>query len=358
MYRTFSSALSLLALLAVACGGPARPVESAQRADDEEDEDGFVDEEPEEEDDRDDAGFVDSALMNSQPVPPLELGEPTEVPGTGVTLRPPEGSQPMPFGGGFLAPRQRVQLSVVVAEGGEDVLEAIRTGGAQDAPEPDTVEEVTIAGQNGRIGRDRVRSPAGVLERTWLLVHDGTRGLGVVATYEADRASQYRGPLRESLAGVRWERDATLDAEAALGIHVGPVEGLEPSHRSTANLVLLPPNAPFPPEAGHAVVSVSPLPMQVPADRIAEICPSLASRLLPVAADELQHEGAVEDGALPGCERLGTAQTREGQEVVTYAALLFHEGMPILLTASVDSAELSTWRPRFASAARSIRVGE
>lgn len=357
MHRSLLSGLLLTwftALTLLACGGYSRPSQTARN--DDEDEDRVVDEELEDDEDEEGSGgFVDSALLRGVSEP-LALAEPTPVPGTGVTMRPPEGSERMPFGAGFIAPRARVQLSVVVAEGDESVLESIRTGGAIEAPPPQHEEEVTISGHRGRLGRDQVRTPAGVLERTWLLVHDGTRGLGVVATYEAERADAYRPVLHESLSAVEWDRDAVLDASAALGVEVGPIEGLEPSHRSTANLVLLEPNADFPPEAGQAVVSIAPLPMRVPPDQLESACATIAARLVPARASDVAHEGEVDDGALPGCERLVTAETDSGQRVVTYAALLFQDGMPVLLTASVDAARMETWRPRFASAARSIRV--
>ena len=336
-----------------ACGGTPRSSETANR-DDEEDEDDYIDEEPEE-DDEDGDGFIDQALLR-QSAEPLVLGEAMAVPGTGVSVRAPSGSRLLPFGGGFLAVQQRVQISVVVAVGDEDVLETIRTGGSEDAPEPEHQEDVTIAGQRGRIGRDRVRAQGGTLERNWLLVHDGTRGLGIIATCEADRARVYRAGLQEMLSTVEWDRETALDPSVALGIQVDPVEGLEMSTRSTANLVLLAPGAPFPPEAGHAVITVSPLPMQVPTDRLRTICSQLAARLVPVPDDDIEHEGVIEDGQLPGCERLATADTRDGDRVITYAALVFNEGLPILLTASGPADEMTTWRPRFATAARSVRV--
>src|SRR5690606_24490984 len=141
----------------------------------------------------------------------------------------------------------RVQISVVVALGGPEVLEAIRTGGAPDAPDPDSETQVTIAGQRGRLGRDQVESPSGTLERSWLLVHDGARGLGIVATYEADRARALRPGVREVLMSTEWDREAELDAAVALGIEVGPVQGLNRSNRSSANVVLIEPNAEYPP---------------------------------------------------------------------------------------------------------------
>lgn len=349
MTRTTAALFSVLLL--TACGGSSPPL-SADRGD-EEDDDSYDEEDDGEEDgDEDDGGFVDETLLRD--VSTLELGDAVSVPGTGVQIRPPLGAAPMPFGAGFLALRQRVQVTVVVAEGGASVLETIRTGGDPNAPAPSAESEVEISGQQGRLGRDRVRTPQGTLERQWLLVHDGTRGLGVVVTYESGRARAYRRAVRESLSGVQWDRGADLDASVALGIDVGPVEGLVASHRSTANLVLLVPGATFPPGPGQVVLTVSPLPVRVPEDRVQEICGQLAARFVP--SDSVEHEGAVGDGQLPGCERLATAELDDGDRVVTYAALLFHEGTPILVTATVDASELATWRPRFASAARSVRI--
>lgn len=344
----------LLAALLLACGGPRVTSHRADRAD-EEDEDDAFDEEPEEDDEEEESGFIDSALMG-EGAAPLSLGEAVEVTGTGVTLRPPAGSQPMPFGAGFLALRQRVQISVVVAEGGPEVLEAIRTGGDPNAPAPTHEEEVSIDGQDGRLGRDRLRTQSASLERLWLLVHDGRRGMGVVATYEAQRARAYRPAMEEALRGVRWDHTAELDPSAALGIDVGPIPGLEASQRSTANLVFIAPGAEFPPIPGQVVLTVSPLPVRIPEDRISSLCGQLAARFVPVPTDAIEHEGAIEDGSMPGCERLGTAELEEGPRIATYAALLFHEGTPVLVTASVAADELGTWRDRFTAAARTVRI--
>ena len=268
----------------------------------------------------------------------------------------PAGAQPMPFGAGFLSLAERVQISVAVVEGGEEVLEALRTGGDPRAPAPAAESALTVQGQAGRIGRDEIRTQQGVLERQWLLVHDGTRGLGVIATYEQDRASGYRSTIREALTSVEWDREAELDAAVALGIDVGPVEGLELSHRSTANLVMLEPGLPFPPSPGQVVLTVSPLPARVPEDRVMGLCPQLAAQFLPAPDDEVTREADLEESALPGCERLASAELPDGQRVVAYAALVFHEGTPILITASVGEGAVGTWGPRFTNAARSVRI--
>jgi len=262
----------------------------------------------------------------------------------------------MPFGAGFLALRERVQVSVAVVVGDEAVLETIRTGGDPNAPDPSAESEITIAGQSGRLGRDLVRTQAGVLERQWLLVHDGTRGLGIVATYEQDRAQSYRPTIRQSLADVAWDREQPLDAAAALGIDVGPVDGLELSARSTANVVLIEPGAEFPPAPGQVVLTVSPLPARVPEERAMGLCPQLAARFLPAPEEAVVHEGDLADGELNGCERVAVAELESGTRVVTYLALLFHEGTPMLVTGSVSEAEQETWRPRFTAAAQTVRI--
>ncbi|MCA9607439.1 MAG: hypothetical protein KC619_17655 [Myxococcales bacterium] len=348
----------LLALVGlVACGGGTSRPTTSERAAADDDDDSIVDEDAEDDDDwdDDDDAPIDAAAMRGM-MASLEVGEPTEVPGTGVTMRAPANAQPMPFAAGFLALRERVQISVAVVEGEAEVLEALRTGGDPNAPQPAAEAPFEIAGQTGRLGRDEIRTQQGVLERQWLLAHDGTRGLGVIATYEGNRARGYRRPIRQMLESVAWDRAAELDASAALGLDVGPVEGLELSHRSTANLVLLTPNATFPPQPGQVVLTVSPLPARVPEDRAMGICPQLAARFLPAPEDDVTHEADVEGGSLQGCERVATAELPDGTRVAAYAAVLFHEGTPILVTGSVAEGDLTTWQPRFTAAAQSVRV--
>jgi hypothetical protein len=346
MHRSLCLAMFFL----LACGG-GRTAQNARNAADEDDEDEIVDEEPEDETDEEES-FVDEAALRGDPV---ELGDATEVPGTGVRLRPPAGSEAMPFGAGFLSMEERIQVSIVVIEGEEDLIDAVRTGGRPDAPDPVHDEEIEIAGQTARLGRDRIPTPNGELERTWLLAHDGQRGLAVVATYEGGRTEQIWPALRESFTHVEWDRSAQLDPARALGLEVDAIEGLTPSRATTANLVLLGRGATFPPEPGQPVVTISPLPMQLASEQTDRVCAQLVSRLIPVEEDSVEHEGAIEDGELSGCERLATAEI-EGRRMATYAALLFSGGTPILVTGSVDAAQLRRWRTRFASAARRIRA--
>lgn len=349
MPRTLLVSLLAVSFLA-ACGGP-RPITSA-RSDHEDDEDSYIDEEEAEDEEDDDGSFVDSAILRDSGEP-LTLGEPVEVPGTGVTMRPPEGAQPMPYGAGFLSMQHRVQISVVVAVGPEAMLDQVRGDPAQREPEGE-VEEVEIAGQDGRIGRDRIRAQQAVLERAWLLVHDGTRGLAIVATYEGGRSSRVWPAMREALASVEWDRDARIDAARALGIQVDRVEGLTAAQATSANVVLLGRGASFPPEPGQPVVSIAPLPMQLASEQSARVCEQIIARLMPVPTSDIELEGAIENGPLSGCERLATADA-DGQRVATYAALVFTEQTPILVTGSVDAAELARWRARFTAAARAIR---
>lgn len=350
MRSTRSLFASLLVLgLAAACGGAPRPVEHAPHVhDDEDDEDRAVDEEEEQE--QDDGG-VDAAALRDE-LPPIQLADAAVVPGTGVRLRPPVGSQPIPFGSGFLAMRHRIQISVVVAEGPAEMLDAVRSQGG--GRPHGALETVTIAGHPARIGRDRIQTQASQLERTWLLAHDGSRGLAVVATYEVTRAEQAWPAMRESFSSLEWDPGASVDPTLALGLEVGAVEGLTMSRATTANVVLLGSGASFPPEPGQPVVTISPLPMQLASEQSSRVCAQLVARLLPVPSDEIQLEGAIENGPLPGCERLATADA-EGQRLATYAAIVFTESTPILVTGSVDAAELRRWRPRFVSAARSVR---
>lgn len=356
MPRSLLIALLLVAAPLTACGGPPRPATQTAHTDDEDD-DSYADDEDDVEDDRDDGeedgedGFIDQALLRNGGGAPIALGEATEVPGTGVAMRPPEGSQPMPFGAGFLSMRDRIQISIVVAEGPPEMLDAVRGGGGEaDGPE----EQVSISGHAARMGRDRLHTQAGELERTWLMAHDGHRGLAVVATYEASRAPRARPAMQESLASVTWDAAVQLDAAAALGIQVGNVEGFTTSRATTANVVLLGRGASFPPEPGQPVVTISPLPMQLASDQAAHVCEQLVARLLPVPTSAIEQEGAIEDGPLPGCERLATADA-EGHRLATYAALVFANQTPILVTGTVEASEIARYRARFASAARAVR---
>ena len=348
MLRSLLALVAILSLLS-ACGVPPRG--ATERADlDAEEDDRISDEDDEEEEEEE--GFVDEAILRDTGTP-LTLGEAVEVPGTGVTMRPPAGAQPLPFGAGFISMQHRVQISVVVAVGPEGMLDQVRGDPAQREAEGE-VEEVSIGGQDGRMGRDRVRAQQATLERAWLLVHDGTRGLAVVATYEGGRAARVWPAMREALGSVEWNREAQLDAALALGIEVGAVEGLTLNRSTTANVVLLGRGASFPPEPGQAVVSIAPLPMQLASEQSARVCEQIIARLMPVPTSDIEHEGAIENGPLPGCERLATADAN-GERVVTYAALIFSSQTPILVTGSVDADELARWRPRFSAAARAIR---
>jgi len=355
MTRIHLSSLLILSLSLVACGGSSSSEgTTAERADDEEDADEYIGEGPADEDDEEDeeGGFVDDTLLRRASI---TLGDPTEVPGTGVTMRVPEGAQRMPMSAGFIAMRERVQISVAVLEGSADLLESIRTGGMQDAPDPAHEEEVEISGVTGRLGRDMVQTQQGVLERQWLLVHDGTRGLGIVATYEGARARGYRRPIHDALEAVEWDNEGALDPSAALGIDVGPAEGLELSNRTTANLVMLEPDSEYPPVPGQPVLTVSPLPMRIPEDRAMGLCPQLAARFMAAPEEDVEDEADV-DGELRGCERIITTDLPTGERVMAYAAVLFHQGVPILVTGFSAADAMDTWRPRFNSAARTVRV--
>lgn len=355
MSRLLVSTLALL--LFAACGASPPPAPAHGSLDDEADEDRYIDEEEEgadTEEQRGDGrgGFVDEAILRGASTP-LVLGEPVEVPGTGVTMRPPEGAQPIPFAAGFLSMEHRVQISVVVAIGPESLLDAVRGDRSQVRPQGE-VETIQVAGQSGRVGRDRVQTPQGELERAWLLAHDGARGLAVVATYEASRAPRVWPAMREAFGSVEWDRDAELDPARALGIEVARVEGLTPNRSTTANVVLLGRGATYPPEPGQPVVTIAPLPVQLASEQSARVCEQLVARLLPVPTSDIEHEGAIEDGPLSGCERLATAEAN-GLRIATYAALVFASHTPILVTGSVEASQLARYRRRFSAAARAVR---
>ncbi len=239
----------------------------------------------------------------------------------------------------------------MVARGPEELLDSARGGQGEPQGEEQTV---SVSGHSGRMGRETVPTQAGELERIYLLVHDGQRGLAVIATYEASHARRVRSAVHDSLASVSWDASAELDAAQALGIEMGEVEGFTPSSSTTANLMLLGQGVTFPPEPGQPVLTISPLPMQLPPGQAAQVCEQLVARVLPVPTSAIESEGPIDDGALPGCERLATAEG-DGHRLATYAAIVFARNTPILVTGVVDSDEIESYRARFASAARAVR---
>ena len=350
------SALAVIALALGACGGPMIQETTSARLDDEEDERIVPerdDDEPEEPD------GIDSGLVVGDDAP-ITLSPRREVPGTGVSLQAPEGAQPMPFAAGFIDVRRRLQISVVVAEGPPEILESFRHGAGGDGPRPEAVgqeEAVQISQVEGRLGRDRIDTGDAQLERTWVLAHDAERqrGMAVVATYEAGRAMSVRRMVAASLRTAEWDPSTTIDASEALGITLGAIEGLELNRGSTSSLVMVQPGTTMPPDTRAPAVMAAPLPMRVPPEQVDAACPRLLQELLRMPPDALEAEGTIDDGTLQGCERSGTLETPEGP-VATYAAALFHEGLPILVTGSVGADDFAAWRPRFAQAARSLRI--
>jgi hypothetical protein len=292
------------------------------------------------------------------PDDPIVLGALRAVPGTGVQVRAPEGAERIPYGSGFLDRRYQVQLVVVVGLGPESILDLMRSAGGQGgAPTPEEVRRVQVDGVDGRIGYDRVESVMGSLERTWVLAHDGTTGLGVIATYPSGMAELVREPLLESLEDVTWNRDSPIDAGAALGLEVGEHPGMEDAHASNASLVYIPTGASYPTEIDVATLNIAPLPLQIPEDQAAQVCRQYLSQIIRVAELDIEEEDMIRDGRLPGCERLATVETADGA-LSAYAALLFHGSMPILVTGRVDAEQIDQWRGRFATAARSVSVRE
>ena len=255
------------------------------------------------------------------------------------------------------------EQAIEVSEGGSAVLQ-LRDGGRitlDDGARAWVVDESAAQLLLVRGGAHAVQPPAGSSPRPPLrlvtpaaTVEIGQSGEAYVATYEGGRAARVWPAMREALGSVEWNREAQLDAALALGIEVGAVEGLTLNRSTTANVVLLGRGASFPPEPGQAVVSIAPLPMQLASEQSARVCEQIIARLMPVPTSDIEHEGAIENGPLPGCERLATADAN-GERVVTYAALIFSSQTPILVTGSVDADELARWRPRFSAAARAIR---
>ena len=91
----------------------------------------------------------DSRDPGGSPLDPRRL-----VAGTGVSLRAPRGSEPTPFGAGFVHRARRIQMLVAAAQGSEQVLDAFRRGVDNEADVVAT-ESVRISAREAILHIDR-----------------------------------------------------------------------------------------------------------------------------------------------------------------------------------------------------------
>lgn len=280
-----------------------------------------------------------------------------EVPGTGVSLRPPRGSEPMPIGAGFVHRTLRVQLFVAAAAGGAEVLAAFRRGVESDA-DPEVSEDVVVAGRPARLRVDRQTSRELAIERVWALIEDDGRAFVVAGAYDAARSDRLRPLLRASILSAEWSPEAPLDPELAVGFRLRPPEGLVLDRSSTGSIAYGREGQLVPPVVGAPTLFLIPVPTVVPLAQRDELCEPILAQLGPVPDERVRSRGRIETDDVEGCEVTGWQehQESEGQRrmLATYAAIVFRADETFLVAGVVADAEREAWLPRFAAAARTV----
>jgi hypothetical protein len=286
------------------------------------------------------------------------------VAGTGVSVRPPRGADPMPTGSGFMHTRRRIQILVAEAEGSDAVLDAFReqlTG--EGTPEIDP-EDIDVSGHTGTLGIDRVENGDVELERVWVMVREGDRAMAVIGAYLADRSERYRGLVRASVTSAEWDPSIPIDAEQAMGFAMD-VEGLVLDRTATSPLTYAPSGAAVPPSPNDPRLFLLALPVNIPTADRDDVCEQLLLQAGPVDEDHVVSRGEIETDELGGCEVVGaitppaTDEDEDPDEVSAYAAIIFHDDGIFLAAGLGGSTDGAAWMERFAEAARSLhRVRE
>jgi hypothetical protein len=293
------------------------------------------------------------------------LDERAAVPGTGVTLRAPRGSDPLPTGAGFVHARRRIQILVAETEGPAALLSSFHDqllAGAEQEIEP---EEVTISGIEGTLGIDRQENGEVELERVWLYAQDGDRAVAVIGAYLSERSERYRDLVRAAVTSAEWSREQPIDSEQALGFAL-TVDGLVLDRSSSSPVVYALAGATVPPSPAEPRLFVMPLPVAVPAAQRTEVCEELLLQAGPVDEDTVRERHDVETDELEGCEVEGLQENEDPDEgepasATTYAAVVFHTDGTFMVAGIVDAAQRETWISRFRDATRTlhrVRAGD
>jgi hypothetical protein len=330
MTRIRTAAALALSCALFGCSGPARTTEGGRSA---------------------------SAGDESDAQQSLPLDPPRNVAGTGVTLRAPRGSEPTPFGAGFVHRGRRIQMLVAAAHGGPEVIRAFRRGIQADAEEVST-EEVEVAGRRTTLHIDRQASGQLELERVWALVEEGERAFVVAGAYDATRSERVRDLVRASVQSARWSPTEPLDPEAAVGFRLAAPEGLVLDRSTTGSVTYGREGQMVPPVIGSPTLFLIGIPVQVPAAQRDEACEPILAQVGPVPDDRVRTRERIASDRVEGCEVTGWQEneTDEGEtmRLTTYAALVYLGDDTFLVAGVAREDEAATWLPRFAQAARSV----
>lgn len=330
MHHSRLLASAIIASLAIGCGGgrPSQPTTPA------------------------------ASTATEEPREALPLDPVQTVPGTGVSMRAPRGSEPTPFGAGFVHRARRIQMLVAAAQGNADVIATFEQGIQSDAEAIET-EDVEIAGRAVTLHIDRQETGQELmLERVWVLVTEGDRAFVVAGAYDASRSERVRDLVRASVLTATWDPTAPLDPEAAVGFRLAPPEGLVLDRSTTGSVTYGVEGQMVPPVVGSPTLFLIAVPAQVPLAQRDEACEPILFQAGPVADDHVRTRGSIETDSVEGCEVTGWQENErpDGTTVTlaTYAAIVYLADETFLVAGVVAEADRETWLPRFAEAARTV----
>jgi hypothetical protein len=323
-------AVALTVLTLVACSGEARPSLSPRPSD-----------------------SVASVSGSPHPRPSGLI----DVPGTHVSLKPPDGFSASSDFPGFELTDKGASILVSELPGSVHELilglteEALRGQGVTEVGR----EELTVDGWRALL-IDGTQTASGVTYSKWMLVL-GSESLSaiILATYPMD-TPELRQPLRFSLEGAILDPDRSTDAQAALSFTLEPVPPL--MFAGTFS--------------GSAVYNTSgQLPSADPQEPTLIVTPSIGpitgSRESFLAAHvmsipemlgmELEPLSPIAVGDLEGFEVTGTAtHTISGDALAVYGAVLFEDDSRYLLAIGFcRQTDVEELLPAFQSSARSVR---
>lgn len=325
-------------------GGEGRGARRAPRAGErgaEEDED--------DEDDASDEGGARAARREGEEDFPL--GERMAIPGTGISVQPPRGTERSASGSTLVHARRRIQIVVAAAEGDLAIHQQFRSGMRAQAEEVES-REVEVDGTPATLVIDRMEQGEVELERVWVVLREGTRSAAVMGLYAADRSEQLRDYVMSSVMTTEVDPSIAVDPEAALGYRIVPGEGLELVRAASTNVTYSSDGQP-PPGVGAPMMMLMPLPIDVPAAQRAQICPQILGQLVQGAEGPDAQSSTIESDDVAGCDRSVT--TTEEPRLATYAALVFRGDAAFMILGSTEASGGATWLPRFRAAARTIQ---
>lgn len=286
------------------------------------------------------------------------LDELAAVPGTGISLRAPRGSDILPTGAGFVHSRRRIQVLVAETQGPDELIESFRdqlTTGTEVEVEPETI---MLSGVEATLGVDRQANGDMELERVWIFARQGDRAVAVIGAYLAERSERYRGLVTASVRSAVWDRDIAIDAEQALGFGLS-IEGLVVDRTSSSPLVYALEGASVPPSPSEPRLFVMSIPVAVPAEQRSEVCEEILFQAGPVSEESARSHHEIATDELEGCEVEGLQENEDPEEgepdaAMTYAAIVFHDDGTFMVAGIVDAEQRDTWIERFQAATRTL----